>query len=180
MTILYQADFYDNNNISYNIEDIIDEQLEEKNKFVKTLVMGVIKERKEIDKLANKYLENWDISRLGYTDQAILRIGIYEILHTDTPDITCIDEAIELSHEYSDDKKIPAEIKNKLSDQCNQLDISGLTIDVFFDKTEEGIDALVISISGTETVSYGNETDHVIIGISYDKLNRLYVRKINM
>lgn len=104
MTILYQADLYDNNNISYNIEDIIDEQLEEKNKFVKTLVMGVIKERKEIDKLANKYLENWDISRLGYTDQAILRIGIYEILHTDTPDITCIDEAIELSHEYSDDK----------------------------------------------------------------------------
>ena len=104
MTILYQADLYDNNNISYNIEDIIDEQLEEKNKFVKTIVMGVIKERKEIDKLANKYLENWDISRLGYTDQAILRIGIYEILHTDTPDITCIDEAIELSHEYSDDK----------------------------------------------------------------------------
>lgn len=104
MTILYQADLYDNNNISYNIEDIIDEQLEEKNKFVKTLVMGVIKERKEIDELANKYLENWDISRLGYTDQAILRIGIYEILHTDTPDITCIDEAIELSHEYSDDK----------------------------------------------------------------------------
>ena len=104
MTILYQADLYDNNNISYNIEDIIDEQLEEKNKFVKTLVMGVIKERKEIDKFFNKYLENWDISRLGYTDQAILRIGIYEILHTDTPDITCIDEAIELSHEYSDDK----------------------------------------------------------------------------
>lgn len=82
-------------------------------------------------------------------------------------------------HEYSDDKKIPIEIKNKLSDQCNQLDVSGLTIDVFFDKTEEGVDALVVSITGTETVSYGNETEHVIIGISYDKLNRLYVRKIN-
>ena len=104
MTILYQAFLYENNNISYNIEDIIDEQLEEKSKFINTLVMGVLKERNKIDELANKYLENWNISRLGFTDQAILRIGIYEILNMDTPDITCIDEAIELSHEYSDEK----------------------------------------------------------------------------
>lgn len=104
MTILYQAFLYDNNNINYNIDDIINEQLTENNKFITLLVNGVLKEKDEIDKLANKYLENWDISRLGFTDQAILRIGIYEILHTDTPDITCIDEAVELSKEYSDDK----------------------------------------------------------------------------
>ena len=104
MTILYQAFLYDNNNINYDIESIINEQLVEKNKFVDSLVMGVLKEKDKIDKIANKYLENWNISRLGFTDQAILRMGIYEILNTDTPDVTCIDEAIELSHEYSDDK----------------------------------------------------------------------------
>lgn len=104
MTILYQANLYDNNNIEYNIEDIINSQLEEKNKFVTTLVNGVLDNREVIDSLANKYLENWDIARLGFTDQAILRIAIYELLHTDTPDVTCIDEAIELAKEYSDDK----------------------------------------------------------------------------
>ncbi len=104
MTILYQAFLYDNNNISYDIKDIINEQLEENNKFITTLVTGVIKEREKLDRLANKYLENWDIARLGFTDQAILRIGIYEILNTDTPDITCIDEAVELSKKYSDEK----------------------------------------------------------------------------
>ncbi len=104
MTILYQAFLYDNNNISYNTQDIIDEQMEDKSKFVSSLVMGVLKEKDKLDELANKYLENWDISRLGFTDQAILRIGIYEILNTDTPDVTCIDEAIELSKEYSDEK----------------------------------------------------------------------------
>jgi len=104
MTILYQAFLYENNNIDYNIEDIINEQLEEKNKFIETLVKGVIENKEELDLLSNKYLENWDISRLGYTDQAILRIGVYEILNMDTPDITCIDEAVELSKEYSDDK----------------------------------------------------------------------------
>ena len=104
MTILYQAFLYDSNNISYDINDIIDTQMEEKNKFIEMLVNGVIKTRDKLDELANKYLDNWDISRLGFTDQAILRMGIYEIINTDTPDITCIDEAVELSKEYSDDK----------------------------------------------------------------------------
>lgn len=104
MTILYQAFLYDNNNIDYDIKDIIKEQECEENSFITNIVNGVIKNQKEIDELANKYLENWDISRLGFTDQAILRMGIYEILKTDTPDITCIDEAIELSKEYSDEK----------------------------------------------------------------------------
>lgn len=104
MTILYQAFLYDSNNISYDINDIIDTQMEEKNKFIEMLVNGVIKTRDKLDELANKYLDNWDISRLGFTDQAILRIGIYEIINTDTPDITCIDEAVELSKEYSDEK----------------------------------------------------------------------------
>ena len=104
MTILYQAFLYDSNNISYDIEDVINSQMEESSKFVSTLVMGVLDNMKKIDELANTYLKDWNINRLGYTDQAILRMGIFEILDMDTPDITCIDEAIELSHEYSDDK----------------------------------------------------------------------------
>lgn len=104
MTILYQAFLYESNNIDYNINDIISEQMEDKSKFVENLVKGVLDKINELDKVANSYLENWNINRLGFTDQAILRIGIYEIMNTDTPDITCIDEAVELSKEYSDDK----------------------------------------------------------------------------
>ena len=104
MTILYQAFLYENNNIDYNIDNIINEQMEESNKFVNELVNGVIEKRLELDELANKFLEDWNISRLGFTDQAIIRMGIYEIIWTDTPDVTCIDEAIELAKEYSDEK----------------------------------------------------------------------------
>lgn len=104
MIIMYQAFLYKNNNISYDIKDIIEEQLPEKNKFIESIVKGVLDNIEKIDSIANKYLDNWDISRLGFTDQAILRMGIYEIMETDTPDITCIDEAVELSKEYSDEK----------------------------------------------------------------------------
>ena len=104
MTILYQAFLYDSNNIEYDVDNIIKEQLEENNKFVSDLVNGVIAKREEIDKLANKYLDDWNISRLGFTDQAIIRMAIYEIMWTDTPDVACIDEAVELAKEYSDEK----------------------------------------------------------------------------
>jgi N utilization substance protein B len=103
MTILYQAFLYDNNNIKYDIKNIIDEQMEEKSKFVNNLVMGVIDDKESIDRIANKYLENWDIDRLSKVDKAIFSIGIYELMYTDTPSVVAINEAIELSKVYSDE-----------------------------------------------------------------------------
>ena len=104
MTILYQINLYENNNIKYDITEVIKEQLEIQNDFVNELVYGVIENKDKIDELANKYLKDWTIDRLGLTDQAIIRIAIYEIVYTDTPNLVCINEAIELSKKYSDDK----------------------------------------------------------------------------
>ncbi len=103
MTILYQMNVYDKNKMSYNVEDIIKEVAITDNEFIKEVVYGVITYKNDIDKLANENLNNWTIDRLGNTDIAILRMGIYELMYTDTPDIVCINEAIELAKEYSDD-----------------------------------------------------------------------------
>ncbi len=102
MTILYQINVYNKNKIEYNVDDVIKENLEIDNEFVKDTVYGVITYQNDIDTLANKYLKNWTIDRLGNTDIAILRMGIYELVYTDTPSIVCINEAIELSNAYSD------------------------------------------------------------------------------
>lgn len=103
MTILYQISVYEKNKMKYNVEDIIKEVVEIDNEFVKEVVYGVITYKNDIDALANKYLNNWTIDRLGHTDGAILRMGIYELMYTDTPDIVCINEAVELAKNYSDD-----------------------------------------------------------------------------
>ncbi len=103
MTILYQISIYEKGNIPYEVDDIIKEVSVIDNEFVKDIVYGVITYKEDIDKLANKYLEGWSISRLGNTDKAILRMGIFELLYTDTPDIVAINEAIELAKLYSDD-----------------------------------------------------------------------------
>lgn len=103
MTILYQIAAYEKNNMEYNIDNVINENMEIENEFIKETVYGIINNLKDIDDLANKYLKNWTIDRLGKTDQAILRLGIYELIYTNTPDIICINEAVELAKAYSDD-----------------------------------------------------------------------------
>lgn len=104
MTILYQMNVYEANKMEYNVETLIRESLEIDNEFVKEIVYGVVTYKNEIDEIANKYLNGWKISRLGNTDQAILRMGIYELLYTKTPEVVAINEAIELAKVYSDDE----------------------------------------------------------------------------
>mgnify|MGYP002534200127 FL=1 len=104
MTILYQISIYEKNKIDYKLDDIFKEVLEIDNEFVKETVYGVITYKDEIDKIANKNMNDWTIDRLGYTDQAILRMGIFELLYTQTPDIVAINEAVELAKQYSDEK----------------------------------------------------------------------------
>lgn len=113
MTILYQIFLYGKNKINYHIDEVIKEStlnidIEERKKidleFLSNLVEGVINNLEDIDKYISKYLENWTIDRLGLTDQAIIRISVYELIYTDTPDLVCINEAIELSKKYSDEK----------------------------------------------------------------------------
>ena len=103
MTILYQINVYEKNKINYEVDKVIKEVCEIDNEFVKDIVYGVITYKNDIDELANKYLNKWTIDRLGNTDQAILRMGIYELLYTDTPEVVAINEAVELAKTYSDD-----------------------------------------------------------------------------
>lgn len=104
MTILYQINVYEANEMEFNVEDLIKESLEIDNEFVKEVVYGVTTHKDEIDELANKYLNGWKISRLGNTDKAILRMGIYELMYTKTPEVVAINEAVELAKTYSDDE----------------------------------------------------------------------------
>lgn len=104
MISLYQILMFEANKISFDKESIVDALLEEPNEFVIETLNGILNNKEDIDNIINKYLKNWTIDRLGKTDQSILRLGAYEILYTDTPGAIVIDEAIELSKKYSDDK----------------------------------------------------------------------------
>lgn len=104
MKIIYQISILDSTNLDYDIDTLIKEQLEVENEFVSSTVMGIMEHQKEIVKLANRYLDSWTMDRLNKVDQAIISLGIYELKYTDTPSVVAINEAIELSKRYSDEK----------------------------------------------------------------------------
>lgn len=103
MIILYQNDIINKNKNDGDIDSIIKENLEIDNDFVKDVVYGVITHFNEINSLCNKYMNEWTIDRIDKTGAAILRIAVYELKYTDTPDVVVINEAIELAKKYSDD-----------------------------------------------------------------------------
>lgn len=106
MKVLYQVYIYQNSNTTYDIDSLIKEQLEVENDFVNSLVNNIIKNQNKISNMANKYLQDWNIERLSKVDKAIISIGIYELLYTDTPSVVAINEAVELSKKYSDEKVV--------------------------------------------------------------------------
>lgn len=109
MTILYQVNLFQKKKIEYDIEEVINNnclEIEDDCEFAKNLVLGVLDKEDELVELANKYLNNWNINRLGITDASILKIAIYELLYTDTPHKVSIDEAIELAKDFSDEKVV--------------------------------------------------------------------------
>lgn len=104
MKVIYQTYILEKTKNEYDINDLIKEQLEVENEYVNNTIAGIIKNQKEINELANKYMNNWTIDRLNKVDQAILSLGIYELMYTETPSVVAINEAIELSKKYSEEK----------------------------------------------------------------------------
>lgn len=118
MVILYQVDILKNNNVEFSVENLIEENLEVDNEFVRNIVYGVITHIDSLDELANKYMKDWSINRIDKTGAAILRIGLYEMLYEDeTPNVVAINEAIELAKKYSDDNV--RKIINAVLDKVN-------------------------------------------------------------
>lgn len=81
-----------------NAEDI--EALDEK--YIKSVLEGVVEKVAAIDEFIVKYSKDWSIERMSRVDLAILRVAIYEILYKDDiPSSVSINEAVELAKKYS-------------------------------------------------------------------------------
>ena len=72
--------------------------------FSRLLIAGTIENIKAVDTMIKKHVENWDFSRLGRVDLAILRMSVYTLMFQNeiAPSIV-IDEAIGISKEFGSD-----------------------------------------------------------------------------
>ncbi len=98
--ILYSADVRGESINSVLADETARAMGDEKRKgswdYARQIVLGVTEHGDEIDELIETYSQGWPIARMPAVDRAILRIGIWEILHNDeVPDGVAISEAVE-------------------------------------------------------------------------------------
>ncbi len=83
------------------------EQLQEfeLNDYVKTVFFGSFERRKEIDELVDKNIVGWSKRRISPVSRALFVLATYEMLAVDdVPARVAINEAVELSKKYDDEK----------------------------------------------------------------------------
>ena len=72
--------------------------------YITNTLKGITENIEFLDTTISKYLINWKLDRLSKIDLSILRLAVYEItFEEDIPSIVCVNEAIELAKEYSQD-----------------------------------------------------------------------------
>lgn len=101
MQVLFQLD-----NTSLSVEEAIEHVIEkEKDEFFDKLVYGVTTNLEEIDNHLEEKLENWSLNRLPKIERTILRLAVYELNYLkDAPPNVVLNEAIELSKTFGDEK----------------------------------------------------------------------------
>jgi transcription antitermination protein NusB len=76
--------------------------------FTAQLVDGVQEHEPDIDLLLEEHSEGWTVSRMTALDRTILRLAVFELLHSpDVPASVAISEAVEAAAELSSEEARP-------------------------------------------------------------------------
>ena len=68
---------------------------------MRELVLGTIEHAPESDGVIAPFLQGWTIDRLPTIDRLLMRMGVFELQHTDMPAAIVINEAVELAKKFS-------------------------------------------------------------------------------
>lgn len=89
--------------------------------FIKESIKNIILNIEEINTIIEKNLQKYTISRFNYVDRAIIRLATYELKNKLAPSQVVINEAIELTKEYSNlDDDLQVKFNNKVLDNISK------------------------------------------------------------
>lgn len=86
--------------------------------FANHLIFGVRHHQEQLDSALQSAANNWSVPRMAVTDRSILRLATFELLHTDTPAVVVINEAIELAKRFGSNQS--AGFVNGILDRVNK------------------------------------------------------------
>ena len=97
-----------------------DRDIDAQNAYIQRVYFGIMSHKEELDTLIGRHARGWKTNRLSRVSRAVLRLGAYEMAYDGTPAPIVINEAVELSKTF-DDEKARAFINGVLNAIKNEL-----------------------------------------------------------
>jgi N utilization substance protein B len=105
---LYEEEFRrDAGDIDFDLEEVLTrnigryKEMVDDIDFIRELVHGVLKTAPELDAVLQPIAPEWPIDQIARMDRLVLRIGLYELLHSKgVPPKVVINEAVELAKAF--------------------------------------------------------------------------------
>lgn len=106
MQALFQLDTYADDVWNVLEDRAQEEGLDENDvEYLRNIVKQVVNNLDDIDKHISNYSIDWELSRLGKVERAILRLAIGEMLHAgDIPVSVAINEAVRLAKKFGSEQ----------------------------------------------------------------------------
>lgn len=104
MKSLFKVAFHEHLQLDDFLKDMDQDLRESEKEYFTKVVTSFVNHKNEIDTLIEKSATGWKFSRIAKVDLAILRVAVTELLYVkDIPKEVVVNEAMELSKEYSSD-----------------------------------------------------------------------------
>ncbi|MCB0987888.1 MAG: transcription antitermination factor NusB [Acidimicrobiales bacterium] len=97
LALLFEAEQRGMNPLS----EVLDDLPVAPDEYAVKLVLGVSSHLDELDTELAELSDAWPLDRMPAIDRALLRMGAFELIHTEVPVGACISEAVELAKRYS-------------------------------------------------------------------------------
>ncbi len=119
--LLFESDFKRDESPEEILAAWYEESGASRTEYIGSTFLGVHENMDQIDELIERHSNGWKVTRLARISRAVVRLCTYEMKYTDVPRAVAINEAIELSKKY-DDQKARSFINGVLGSIKNELE----------------------------------------------------------
>ena len=103
LALLYEADMTGD-----SIVGVVERNRADPEEYSTQIASGVAIHLIELDAQLDDVADEWTVDRMAGIDRSILRMGVWEILHSpDVPTTAIVSEAVALANDYSTEKSAP-------------------------------------------------------------------------
>lgn len=103
LAYLYEADM-----TADSMAEVLERHHSDVDEYGAVIAEGVAEHQDDLDALIDGVAEDWTVDRMAGIDRSILRMGVWELVHSPSvPSTAIVSEAVALANQYSTEKSAP-------------------------------------------------------------------------